>query len=242
MKKILYSVISAMFLFLGSACERDDYEFKQTASITVINAIVDNGPVKVNPGAGSGFAYSKVIDLAYGASGVYGAFTGNNNLTVVKSTDTTKTLFQRTIDLKPISTLYLAGQSPNIDTIFRVENNFPYIQSSAASPDNSIYIRFVNLSPTSTPLNINIRSVTTNEVTALAYKGITDFKKYAALTTTGDYIFEIREASTNTIKATVTIQPNTYRFKTISIVMRGLLTTPATTGTNAFATFIVSYT
>ena len=55
MKKILYSVLSVLLLFLGSACERDDYEFRATANITVINAASGNGAVKVNPGAGSGF-------------------------------------------------------------------------------------------------------------------------------------------------------------------------------------------
>ncbi|SEB21728.1 hypothetical protein [Pedobacter hartonius] len=130
MKKILPSLMSAILLFSICSCEKEKDDIKGTANINVINAAIGAGSIKVNPGAGNGFAYSKTADLAYGANAMYGAFTGSNTIKVVSSTDTTKTLFSRTIDLQPISTLYIAGQSPAIDTIFRVEKNLPYIQAT----------------------------------------------------------------------------------------------------------------
>ena len=226
MKKILYSVISAILLFLGSACEKDKTEYKATANINVINATIGTGAVKVNPGAGSGFSYAAATSLPTYTASMYGAFTGNNAVTVVSATDTTKTLFQRSIDLQPISTLYLSGQAPTVDTMFRVEQNLPYIAAAVANPDNSVCIRFVNLSPNSVPLSINIKSTTTvpNEVTALPYKGISPFKKYDALTTTPNYVFEIRNAATNAILFTTQAYTiANIRYKTISFVIKGLM-------------------
>lgn len=238
MKKILYSVISAILLFLGSACEKDKTEYKATANINVINATIGTGSVKVNPGAGSGFSYAAATSLPAYANSMYGAFVGNNTVTVVSATDTTKTLFQRSISLQPISTLYLSGQSPALDTMFRVEQNLPYIASAVANPDNSVYIRFVNLSPNSPPLSINIKSTTTvpNEVNALPYQGISPFKKYDALTTTPNYVFEIRNAATNVVLFTTpTYNVANIRYKTISIVIKGLvgLVAPFPAGTSA---------
>ncbi|MCC8423596.1 hypothetical protein [Mucilaginibacter sp. UR6-11] len=46
------------------------------------------------------------------------------------------------------------------------------------------------MSPNSPAVNINIKTITTNEVSALSYKGISGFKKYPAAATTGTYIFE----------------------------------------------------
>lgn len=239
MKKNLLSVVSVILLFLSAACEKDKDEIKATANIMVINAAVGAGSVRVNPGAGSGFAYSKASDLGYGSSAVFGAFRGTNNITVVSSTDTTKTLFSRSVNLTSISSLYLAGQTPTVDTLFRPESNLPYIQASVLNPDSSVYIRFVNLSPNSTPLNITIRSAAANEVSALAYKGISDFKKYASKTASTSYIFEVRDAATNTLRSTLTFNATTNRYKTLSLVIRGLMGT--TTGTDAFGIFQVNY-
>jgi hypothetical protein len=239
MKKNLLSIISVILLFLGAACEKDDNEIKATANITVINAAVGAGAVRVNPGAGVGFSYARASDIGYGSSSVFGAFRGNNAVTVVSATDTTKAFFTRTVDLQSINSLYISGQTTTIDTMFRAETNIPYIQSSVLSPDSSVYIRFVNLSPNSTPLNINIRSAASNEVSSLAYKGISEFKKYASKTASTTYIFEVRDAATNTLRSTLTFNATTNRYKTLSLIIRGLMGT--TTGTDAFGTFQVNY-
>jgi len=239
MKSIFYSIISIPLLFLGSACKKDVKEYKSTANVIAINAAIGAGSVKINVGSTSGFYYAKAPDLAFGASSVNGAYTGSNMLTVVSSTDTTKTLFTNQINLEPINTLYISGQSPTIDTMLRAEKDFPYVQYANINPDYSMYVRFVNLSPNSTPLNINIKAAATNEVTAMSYKGISVFKKYAALTTTADYIFEVRDAATNAILTTYTLSVANNRYKTVTLVIKGLVGT--TTGANAFGIFPVVY-
>lgn len=231
MKKVLYSIIPVMLLFFYSSCKKDNTKYNSTSSLYVINAAVGAGAVKVNVNGGSGFAYSRVTDLVYAAGASYGGFTGNNTINVVSSTDTTKTIFNRTVNMISINTLYLAGQVPNIDTIYRAETNFPYINASANNPDNSMYVRFVNLSPNSPALNINIKSSAANEFTSLAYKGISDYKKYAAGST--NYIFEIRDASLDPSStaplATFTLSGTNTRYKTTTLVIKGLVSTGLTT-------------
>ncbi|WP_142531146.1 DUF4397 domain-containing protein [Pedobacter westerhofensis] len=239
MKKTLLFIIPVALLFLIASCEKENYTIKGTANITVINAALNAGSIKVNAGAGNGFAYAKASDVAFGGNAIYGAFTGSTPITVVSSTDTTKVLFSRTVDLQPISTLYIAGLSPTIDTVFRVEKSIPVINNAVLKPDSSVYIRFVNLSPNSTPLNINVRLATTNEVTGLAYKGISELKKYAAKTSSTTYTFEIRDAATNVVQSTLNFNATNNRYKTITIVIRGLMVTG--TGTTAFGTFQVNH-
>jgi hypothetical protein len=198
----------------------------------------------VNPGAGSGFAYAKATDLAYSAFAVFGAYTGSNTITVVKSTDTTTKVFQRTIDLKPISTLYIAGTAAAVDTMFRVESNFPYINSSDINAESAMYIRFVNLSPNSGTVNVRIAGATALEATALPYKGISEFKKYAVPTTTtpANVTFEIRNAANTATLGTAIVTYSASRYKTASIIFRGLLVEPpATTSPFPVATFQVNY-
>jgi hypothetical protein len=74
----------------------------------------------------------------------------------------------------------------------------------------------------------------------LAYKGITDFKKYVALTTTPNYVFQVRDGITNAVLASFTLNTNSNRYKTVSLVISGLMGT--TSGANAFAVFLVTYT
>lgn len=244
MKKILYGIISAMLLFSVSSCKKDKTTYNGTSSTYVINAAVGAGAVKVNLGGSNGFAYSRAPDLAYGASGLYSGFTGSNSINIVSSADTTKTIFNRTINLQAINTIFVAGQAPNIDTIYRAETNFPYINPTVNRPDSSMYVRFVNLSPNSPPLNINIQSAPTNETTALPYKGITAYKKYAALTK--NYTFEIRDPALDPSKTspltTFTLSTSNTRYKTTTLVIKGLVPVdPTNPGPTPISVLQVNY-
>lgn len=239
MKKILYTVISVTLFCLS--CKKDSPKYFATSSINVVNAAVNGGPIKVNAGANSSFNYRSALNIAYNTYAVSSAFTGSNTITVVSAIDTTKTFFQRTVNLQPINTLYIFGQAPAIDTVFRVETNFPAINQSAPNPDNSMYVRFVNLSPTSSSVNVNIKSVTTNEVTALNYKGISDFIKYPALTTTPNYVFEFRDPATNVLLASSLVVPNNSRFKTMSVILTGISVPPLQVNPAPLGTIQVLY-
>lgn len=161
-----------------------------------------------------------------------------NSVQIVSATDTLKTIFIKSVYLGPISTVYVIGQSPALDTIFREEKNLPFINAGKVKTDSAAYIRFINLSPNSTPLNISIKLATTNDINRLGYKSITEFKKYPVKVSAGNYVFEVRDA-TNTLRTTITLAPNNIRHKALSIVLKGLMGT--TSGTNAFGFFQINY-
>ncbi len=233
-------IVLATALVTMASCKKAQNRIVSSASINVINAAIDAGSVKVNPGAQIRFVWAKATDqIGYGSNLQYSSETGERKVIIVSATDTTRIFFQRTINLKAINTLYLCGQVPNVDTLFREERNLPFIDAVKVKPDSSAYIRFVNLSPNSTPLNVKLTTVANNETSNLAYKAITEFKKYEAKTTTANYVFEVRDAATNTLRTTITLAPNSIRHKTISIIIRGLMGT--TSGTNAFGFSQVNY-
>ena len=223
MRKYTYVITLVLFTVLLACKKESNEKLDPPATVNVINAVVGLGQIKLNIDAGSGFYWSKAPGLDYGGYRPYSSFTGTKNIKAVTAADTNKVVFNRTIDLGTISTLYLAGQAPNVDTIFRAEKNIPFVSFENINPEFACYVRFVNMAPDSPPLSINIQSVNNAEVTGLAYKSISAFKKYPALTTTGNYIFEIRNAATTEVLATYTMDINLSRYKTVSLVITGLV-------------------
>jgi hypothetical protein len=241
MKKVYLFLSLSLTLISILSCKKDEYQLRNTASVMIVNAAIANGNIKANVGADNTFLFAKAIEIPYGSSGLYGTYMGVQNINIMSSTDSTKSFYRKTMSLKPLSTIYICGQNPIIDTIFTIEDNLPSIYSgSVTNPENALYLRFINLSPNSPPLNINIRTVTSNEITGLAYKATSTFKKYEALTTTANYIFEIRDSQTNIVQTTFTLITNSNRFKTISLIIRG--TYGVTTGANAFGISQINYT
>lgn len=244
MKKIFYIIICFIYPFLNFSCKKELAKPIATSSVTVINAAVGVEPLKIKINSVNGFTYAKAGNLSYASSFNYGAFKGNSNITITSSTDTLKTFFSKNLELKRANTLYIVGISPNIDTLFRTESYIPYIPTFNTVSDNSFYLRFVNLSPNSSPVNINIKASTASEISLLSYKQITEFKKYPALATTPNYIFEIRDAVTNSILTTFTLSASTSRFKTLTLVIKGLIKTPVlpiVASKDAIGVFQVNY-
>jgi len=97
--------------------------------------------------------------------------------------------------------------------------------------DSTAGIRFINLSPNSTPLNITLStSSTVNEVTGLVYKSYTDFKSYPAVYNSA-YTFQVRKAD-GTLLTTFALTASTVpRFANITVVIRGQITGSPVIGT-----------
>ncbi len=235
-----------MLLLSVAACKRDEIDPAATANINVINVAVDAGAVKVAT-ANESFIWRPLPSLNYSASTSIGAYPGTNSIQVVSATDTTKMLYSATAELKMVNTLYLTGQSPNIEGVFVAEDNVPFgIAGITANAENVMYIRFVNLCPNAGPINVKISNASGDEVSSLAYKGFTDFKKYVAaqattspaVPQTPDYLFQFRDVATNTLLASATVGVTTNRYRTLSLILKGL---KGATGTNAPGILQVNY-
>lgn len=236
MKRLIFAfcIVTAI-----SACKKTEIKKPEFSSVTVVNAMVNAGAVKVNYFGESinWLAYAAgTSTVNYGGSQVYG-FKPGNNIHIVQSLDTTKTLFNAKVteNDQDYYSLFLTGTLAAPEVIVKKEALARYYDQEV------IAVRVINLSPNSAPVNVTLSSSSTvNEFTGVAYKQITEFKKlsYPATLVTGSNIFQVRDAAGNllasyTLPATGTLSVATARYKNITLVVRGLQGT--TTGTNAFA-------
>src|SRR5262249_37624813 len=130
--------------------------------------------------------------VSYARSLQIGAYAGSNTVTAASSADTTKILFtssgKQEFKSGGINTLFLCGNTGAYEGIFINNDNI------MNRTDSVIGIRFINLSPNSSPLNITLSTTpTVNEAANLAYKQITDFKTYPATQNITSYVFQIRD-------------------------------------------------
>lgn len=167
------------------------------ASFNVVDANIGSSSLFVNvfnkPVAFSSLNSNNYIN--YGSSNIYSPVAGSDNITVTQTTDTTKHLFQGNFNLqnRGIYTFFLAGTSAQPDTVLIRENLPKY-----ANTDSVAGIRFINLSPGSGAVSVDIQGKANgSEAQTLAYKKYTSFKTYKADHTVSSYIFEFRDQSGN---------------------------------------------
>ena len=154
----------------------------------------------------------------------FGLVAGNSNVYLWPTGDSANPYYNKVIPTKDgdVYSLFLAGNAATqIDTIL-VKEDIPYRTDSTAG------IRFINLSPNSTPLNIVRKNTPTiNEVTGLAYKQMTSFMSFPGLYNSAD-TFLVRNAAGTQLAQfnfTTATQP---RFANVTLVIRGLVAgTPA---------------
>jgi hypothetical protein len=180
MKHTLHILISAIVFALASCSKQSTPP--GTASLTLINAVPGSTPSLVTNFGGTGPItwYNNALKLVYGTAGntnQTGSYNGVQKLAIYRFPDTlvqSKPLFNLTLDLKQgaIYTLFLTGTLTNPDTLFTTDTP-PYHPPT----DSTLGIRFVNLSPGSTPVSVNIAgNANGSEVSSLPFKGITGYK------------------------------------------------------------------
>lgn len=238
-------IIFIVVLIGFSSCREEEPRPEEIGTVNVINAITDTGPIKVNP-TGKAKAWSSlVLQTIYPAGTLYYAADGNANFTIVPVGDTTKTLFNRSFNLKPkMYSLYLSGTFAAPDTMLREEVNYPNIITAGAgippTADSVVNVRFVNLSSGSPALKVKLSTATTNEVDNLPYQDITAFKAYPARLTANTYSFQIRRVDTDVLVTTFNFTANSSnRFKNVALVIRGVF--GATAAPAPFGVTAVNY-
>lgn len=238
MKNIIAGLFAIIFVI---SCKKKNIEPQPVASLNVTTAVIGGSSVKLNNNLRDSV-------LAYNSRS-FGIVPGND--ITLFPTNSPSTIYYQS--LKPATqsgklySVFLAGQSPNFEAIFR-EESFPNRYS-----DSIFGVRIINLSPNSTPMNITLQNnTTTNVFSNVTYKQLTDFVTFPLPTTipAGSVSFQVRAAATpGTVLATYTLPNsvvNTYpgisvslqRFKNITLVIKGL---QGTTGSNpdAFGLFPV---
>jgi len=247
MKHILRKFLSVWALAcMLQSCAKQTAVPPGTANLTLINTVIGSTPSLVTNFSGTDpitwyYTASKLVYGTYASNNQVGAYSGEQKLAIYRYPDTTAhstPLYNLTLDLPvgSIRTLFLTGTVAAPDTLFTTDTP-PYHPPT----DSSLGIRFVNLSPGSAPVSVNITgNANGSEVSSLSYKGITPFKNYPATAGISSYTFEFHDAATGTPIATYTVSgitvaantTNVRRYRNFTVALLGLAgstTTPPKT-------------
>jgi hypothetical protein len=179
------------------ACHKSSTVVISPGSLNIINAIPTSQPVIPVLGTTQPVQYfASAQTVSYGNAQIYSPLNGPNILYIVQSTDTTEItpkfeMFSGTLTLTAggIYSFFLTGDTSAVDTFF-VQDHIPVY------PDSSAGVRFVNLSPGSGPMSINLQGnpITQTEFSNLGYKQISAFKAYSASSgAPGNYTFVVHD-------------------------------------------------
>ena len=219
MKNKYWIYLLVIGLFLMFSCKKETAKPKGTSALIIVNGMVGSSilftnfdssrPQHFNPFPGY---------VGYQSFAEYGSYTGNVSLSLTDNSDTTKVAYKVTMNLplNAIHSLFLTG-TLTAPQSFITTDHPPYhgITDSVAG------VRFVNLSPGSSPISVNIQgNANASEVSGLAYKKVSDFKALPATSVVSDYLFEIRDAATGDLLTTFDYD-NIARFNNVTIVICG---------------------
>jgi len=192
MKQLSTIIIIATALFLSCA-KSSAPGTGSVAAFNFVNAVVGSPPTVV-AFSNSNIMYAAWGDISYGASNLFSPEAGKVPLTLARISDTTQPFFQGTFTLNAgsVYSFFISGDTTSTDTLL-TRDMIPHYPPT----DSVMGIRFVNLSSGSNPISINLEgSSKGSEVGSLPYKGVTGFKSYPNNSTTVDYLFVVRDAST----------------------------------------------
>lgn len=243
MRKLL-CFFSALTGIIGFAsCTKEHVKPDGTASLTIVNGLIDTGyqalMVTSNELAGppqtpvsptiSKAIFNEANEFGFmsGKRAVY-LYTVRNDRLV-----TGPPLINLDIEFPNgyIGSLFIAGTLKQPDTLL-VKDQPVYFPPA----DSSMGLRFVNLAQDSLPVSVNIKGQANGtEVNRLPFKGITEFKRYAANAATGSYVFEFRNSGTGELLASFTISnvnnpgtasANLWRYRNFTLVLCGVPGSP----------------
>ncbi|TCC91057.1 DUF4397 domain-containing protein [Pedobacter hiemivivus] len=240
----------ALFLLVMISCKKEN-SLPGTAAITIVNTVVGCEKLVTNFKGTEPIDYYLARILDYNSCNYRNLFTsysGKQRLALYNYPDTTdksKPLFDMTLNLPvgSIYSLFLTGTVSTPDMLL-LKETLPYY----GQLDSLMGIRFVNLSPGSAALSVNLVGKSNGSETAtISFKSITDFKKYAVGVNINDYTFEFRDAVSGTLIADYTTSyvndpgieyPNPWLFRNFTLALIGK---PGGTGADAQKVLLITH-
>lgn len=254
MKYLKFISFVAVIVAIIQGCKKENVVSTGTASLTVINAVPGSNPLVTNFSGNYALSnyYKNALQISYGTYNTtyeFGAYSGITPLALYAYPDTlatSKPLYNLSLNLlvNTIHTLFLTGTTTSPDTLLTADQP-PYHSSS----DSTMGLRFVNLSPGSNPVSVNLSgSANGSEVASLSYKGVTAFKNYATVKAVSSYTFQVKDAGTGNLIASFTFSginnaigtntsANLYRFRNFTLALKGV---PGGTGALAQGLFLIN--
>jgi len=187
-------------MILGVSCKKSGYNgVIPNAAVNVINVAPDVPSLSVNFTSNpiSSSQYQQFI--SFGSSWEWGVPPADSPILLISSSDTSKVFYSGNFNLKGggIYSMYVLSGASKGDVLF-MEDSIP------AYKDSTSGIRFINLSPDSGPVTVNLQGndPSQTEFQEIAYKQISSFKGYDATSQSGGaYNFEIWSKTSQTLLA-----------------------------------------
>ncbi len=232
------------------------------ASLTLINSVVGSSLLIPNFSGSYTLSGSYISGnfLTYGYYYGYAAGMNTGNQMTLQSGLQTLAMYQYpdtlptskpllnidfTLTAGSINSLFLTGTVNSPDTLLTVDHP-PYYSVT----DSSVGFRFVNLSPGSKPISVNIQGEPDgSRVSSLSYKNITGFSSFPAASGISSYTFEFRDAATGALLASYLADginndgsdpnnpANNWRFRNFTLAFLGL---PDGSGTEAQTVLLIN--
>jgi hypothetical protein len=213
MKRILYLAIATTIIL---SCKKDEIKTSPLTSINITNAVVGGTTAKLGSNA------TNISNNSYAQMAVVA---GTNSLYVYPVGDSAHPYYTNdkfTSNDREVYSLFLGGTPTATDAIM-VKETIPYRTDSTAG------IRFINLANNNGALNITLSTTpTVNEVSALAYKSLTEFKTYPGLYNSAP-TFQVRKADGTLLTSFAFTTSTIPRFANVTLVIR-----PNGTGVSVF--------
>lgn len=221
--RLLNCFICLGVILLLAGCKKSEFDAKPFASLKIVNVVAGGTTAKLN---------SLALNISNNPTTISNSTTGtsfalpagNPDIYIWPSADSLSPYYNSNkgvvMAANEYFTLFIGGTSADPQSVLINENYKDYT-------DSIVGIRFVNMSPNSTPVNVTLStSTTTNQFSNVAFKDITDFKQFPATSNVTNYTFQVRRASSpNTVLSSVSISLSGTsaipRFKNVTIVFRG---------------------
>jgi len=199
--------IGLLALYLVS-CKTTNISPSPLASLNVTNAVVGGSALTLNTSALT-VANNNYSQLTLNA--------GNSLVNLYPAATPTAPYYNQTITTNngDYYSLFLSGASPaSVDATLIKESYVNYTDSLCG-------VRFINLSPGSGPISVNVTgSANGSTVASLAYKAYSGFIQFPAKKLNTSYAFQFRDATTGNLLVSYTLS-NPF-FNNVTIALRGL--------------------
>ena len=226
MKQTLKLTLTCLLLTIITSCSDEALPVFSTSAIKIIHASAGTGDFEIRDlDASMSNRYDVLLRYSRNTRVTLPANT-TSPFRLVQAGDTLVTVLDISIETGnpgSIYSLFIAGDSANVETIF-IEDQFQNYADSLTG------VRFINLSFDSDPVTVRAIATdtagvndTTIVVSALAYGSASGFDQFEAGSVIQQYSFEFLDASGNVLTAE-TIRPinNRLVFKNITLPLIGV--------------------
>jgi len=206
MKTLIKPLFILLIMAELTACKKDAVKATALTSLNFTNAVINAPTMYLN---------SAIDSVTNNSFGEFSLLTGQTQYKVYALAGPSQPFYNQTVTTANggYYSLFLSGLSTSaIDAVFIKETYKNYIDSLSG-------VRFINLSPDSQPISVDIQgNANGSEVASLAYKAYTGFKQHAATQAVSSYNFEIRDAATGTLLTTYTFNTPYFHNVTLAII------------------------